>query len=130
MRYSRAMVRLLGGLVLLSACAPSYARVRYVPDDYYARRIDLYDYSPDYYGDWRYYYRDWSPVVVYEYDGFYYPRRFRGTRAVEVYRDRSGYFLPPRDRDWSRADRRFDSRRRPTHSDYARARRHDGRPRH
>jgi hypothetical protein len=39
-----------------------------------------------------------------------------------VYRNRSGYFLPPRDRDWSRAERRFDPRRRPTERDYRQAR--------
>lgn len=129
MGYSRRMVQWLGGLALLSGCVPSYASVRY-DDGYYSRRyVDLYDYSPDYYGDWRYNYRNWSPVVVYEYDGRYYPRRFRGSREVEVYRNRSGYFLPPRDRDWDRADRRFDQRRRPNQSDYSRARRHDERPR-
>jgi hypothetical protein len=130
MGYSRKLVRWLGGLALLSGCVPSYASVRYDDGYYYPRRyVDIYDYSPDYYGDWRYNYRSWSPVVVYEYDGRYYPRGFRGAREVEVYRNRSGYFLPPRDRDWNRADRRFDQRRRPNESDYNRARRRDERPR-
>jgi len=121
MGYTGKMVRWLGGLALLSGCVPSYASVRY-DDGYYSRRyVDLYDYSPDYYGDWRYNYRSWSPVIVYESGGRYYPRSFRGAREVQVYRNRSGYFLPPRDRDWDRADRRFDDRRRPNDSDYRRA---------
>src|SRR5262245_56574317 len=119
---SRKMVQLLGSLALLSGCLPSYARVDYGPGYYSRRYVDLYDYDPYYYGDWRYNYRRWSPVVIYEYDGRYYPYRYRGGRAVQVYRNRNGYFLPPRDRDWNRADRRFDTRRRPNESDYQRAR--------
>jgi len=121
MRYSK-VISYVGAAALLSACAPGYAGYRYGPDYYGSRRyVDLYDYSSDYYGDWRYNYRSWSPVVVYEYGGRYYPSRFRGAREVQVYRHRSGYFLPPRDRDWNRADRRFDQRRRPNESDYRRA---------
>lgn len=129
MNTSRKIGRLLGGLLLLSACVPSYARVDYGPDYYDRRWVDLYAYDPDYYGDWRYNYRSWSPVVIYEYDGRYYPHRLRGSRAVQVYRNRSGYFLPPRDRDWDRSDRRFDTRRRPNDSDYQRARPREGRRR-
>jgi len=113
-----------GALLVLSACAPAYrsgyGRVDYVR---YGPGIDLYGYSPDVYGDWRYNYQRWSPVVIYEYDGSYYPNRFRRARPVEVYRGPSGYFLPPRDRDWARMDRRFDSRRLPNRRDYERARR-------
>ncbi len=128
MRFSAQLTRLLGGLVLLSSCYPSYAEVGYAPEPY-RRVVEIYDYSPDYYGDWRYYYRGWSPAYLYEYRGSYYPQRFSGARRVQVYRNRSGYFLPPRDRDWSRTDRRFDTRYRPNNSDYGRARRHDSRPR-
>jgi hypothetical protein len=122
------LVGWLGSVVMLSACVPSYASVGYGPDDYYGRDyygrrvVEIYDYSPGYYGDWRYNYRRWSPVVIYEYRGRYYPNRLRGARPLQVYRNRSGYFLPPRDRDWSRADRRFDPRRRPTDRDYRQAR--------
>ena len=116
------LVGWLGSVVVLSACAPSYASVGYGPDYYGPRVVEIYDYSPDYYGDWRYNYRRWSPVVIYEYGGRYYPNRFRGARPLQVYRNRSGFFLPPRDREWSRVDRRFDSRRRPTEWDYRRAR--------
>lgn len=127
MKFSK-LVGWLGSAALLSACVPSYAEVGYAPRDYYGRRVvEVYDYSPDYYGDWRYNYRRWSPAVIYEYNGRYYPNRFRGGRPLQVYRNRSGYFLPPRDRDWDRADRRFDSRRRPTQDDYRRARPRDRR---
>jgi hypothetical protein len=129
MNNLRNIGRLLGGLLLLSGCVPSYARVDYGAEYSDRRWVDLYAYDPYYYGDWRYNYRSWSPVVVYEYGGRYYPDHFRGARAVQVYRDRSGYFLPPRDRDWDRADRRFDNRRRPNKSDYERARPREERPR-
>jgi len=122
MNASRTFLRLLGGLVLLAGCVPNYARVEYGPRYYDRRWVDLYAYDPYYYGDWRGNYRRWSPVVIYEYGGRYYPKRLRGSRPVQVYRNRSGYFLPPRDRDWDRADRRFDNRRRPNESDYRRAR--------
>lgn len=128
MRHSGKMIRLLGGLVLLAGCYPSYAEVGYGPR-YYGRAVEIYDYSPDYYGDWRYSYRGWSPAYLYEYRGYYYPRSFSGARRLQVYRNRSGYFLPPRDRDWSRTDRRFNSRNRPNSSDYGRALRREGRPR-
>ncbi len=119
MSYSSKLARLLAGAALLTGCMPSYARVDY--GDYYARRyVDLYDYSPGYYGDRRYYDR-WTPAIVYEYRGRYYPYRLRGARALQVYRYRSGYFLPPRYRDWDRIDRRYDVRHRPNNSDYRRA---------
>ena len=122
MTASRTVLRGLVGLVLLAGCIPSYAEVGYGPRYYSRRYIDLYAYDPYYDGYWRDNYRRWSPVVIYEYGGRYYPNRLRGARPVQVYRNRSGYFLPPRDRDWDRADRRFDNRRRPNASDYQRAR--------
>ena len=121
MTHFRKLLGWVGALVVGTACVPSYASVRYGPDYYGRRYVEIYDYSPYYYGDWRYNYRRWSPVVIYEYRGRYYPNRFRGARAVQVYRNRSSYFLPPRDRGWERADRRFDNRRRPNEADYRRA---------
>ena len=116
----RKLIPWLASATILTACAPGYARVSY--GGYYDRSyVDLYDYSPGYYGDWRYNYSRWSPVVIYEYRGRYYPDRVRGARPLQVYRDRSGYFLPPRDREWNRVDRRFDRRQRPSRSDYRRA---------
>lgn len=120
MTNPRKLIPWLASAAILSACVPSYARLDY--GDYYGRRyVDLYDYSPGYYGDWRYNYSSWSPVVIYEYRGRYYPSPMRGARPLQVYRDRSGYFLPPRDRDWNRVERRFDPRQRPNRSDYRRA---------
>ena len=120
MWYSSKLLPLLASAAILTACAPSYASVGY--GDYYGPRyVDLYHYSPGYYGDWRYSYPRWIPVIIYEYRGRYYPYRLRGARPLQVYRYRSGYFLPPHYRDWNRIDRRFDPRRRPRDSDYRRA---------
>ena len=117
----------LGGLLLTSACEPgAYSTTSVTVGARFGAPIDLYYYSPDYYGDWRMGYRDWSPVVIYEYNGAYYPRNVRGARAVTVYRSSSGYFLPPRNQDWARSDKRFNNKRRPNDADYRRARPHPG----
>jgi hypothetical protein len=113
----------LGSLVLLSACGRGYGRTGVEVTAQVGPGIDLYGYSADQYGDWRASYRQWSPTVVYEVNGQYYPGNVRGGRPVQVYRSQSGYFLPPRDQDWARTDRRFDRRRVPTEADYGRARR-------
>ena len=112
----------LGGLLVASACAPGYGTTTVEVGARFGQPIELYGYSPDYFGDWRINYRQWTPVVIYEYNGVYYPRNVRGARAVMVYRSPSGYFLPPHDRDWARTDRRFNNKRRPTDADYGRAR--------
>ena len=80
--------------------------------------IEIYGYSARQYGDWRASYRQWTPVVVYEVNGQYYPTNVRGARQVQVYRSQGGYFLPPRDQDWARTDKRFKNKRRPTDADY------------
>jgi hypothetical protein len=122
MRATRGfMVSAISGLVLLTSCAPSYqsgvgVTARYGPG------IEFYDYSPRAFGDWRTSYRQWQPVVVYEYQGSYYGRNIRGARPVQIYRSPTGYFLPPRDQDWARTDRRFNDKKRPTDADYRRAR--------
>src|ERR1043166_6678240 len=46
MNTLRKTGRLLGGLLLLSACTPSYARVDYGPDYYDRRVVDLYANDP------------------------------------------------------------------------------------
>jgi hypothetical protein len=114
----RKLIPTVAAVAILAGCYPSYASLEY---GYTGRRyVDLYDYSPGYYGEWRYYDR-WTPTIIYEYRGRYYPNRIRGARALQVYRYRSGYFLPPRQRHWERVDRRYDPRRRPHESDYRRA---------
>src|ERR1051325_4681945 len=95
MNTLRKIGQLAGGLLLLSACTPTYARVDYGPDYYDRRWVDVYAYDPYYYGDWRYHYRSWSPVVIYEYGGRYYPHHFPGSRPRPVYRDPGGGFLAP-----------------------------------
>ncbi len=126
----RSMTRLilLGGLVGVVSCGPSYRRAGFGVAAEYGAPIDVYGYYPDYFGDWRGNYQRWDPVVIYELRGNYYPQPVRGARAVAVYRSRSGYFLPPRDRAWSRTERRFDRRQMPNRRDYSRARRPRGRP--
>jgi hypothetical protein len=113
----------LGGLLLLGGCGPGYYTSTSVSASaQFGTGVDLYGYYPDVYGDWRVNYRQWSPVVLYEYNGQYYPSRVRGAREVQVYRSQSRYFLPPRDQEWARTERRFTQRRMPTDVDYGRAR--------
>lgn len=79
------------------------------------------NYAQESYGDWHTTYRHWSPVTVYSYNGNWYPRQVRGSRAVTVYRTNNQYFLPPRDQDWNNRDHRISARRRPTDDDYSHA---------
>ena len=72
-------------------------------------------YSAGRMGDWRTSLMLWTPVTVYEFEGGYYPRAVPGGRAVQIYRYRDRYFLPPDDHDWIGADRRYDYQRRPGH---------------
>ncbi len=112
----------LGALILLTACAPANNRSRPGVEARLGPPIALYDYYPDYFGNWRTGFRSWRPVTIYEYQGGYYARSMRGARPLQVYRSPSGYFLPPRDDDWRRTDRRFSSKKLPTPDDYHRAR--------
>jgi hypothetical protein len=64
-------------------------------------------------GGWQTSFTLWTPVTVYELEGQYYPRAVSGGRAVEIYRYRDRYFMPPDDRHWIGADRRYDYRLRP-----------------
>lgn len=68
-------------------------------------------------GGWRTHLMFWTPVTVYDLDGAYYARAVPGSRSVEIYRYHDRYFLPPADRAWLGADRRYDYRRRPAHDD-------------
>jgi len=111
---------LLAGALLTSACGHGYYSTEVGVGTRYGPALDLYGYSPDYWGDWRVGYRQWQPVTIYDYNGAYYTRNIRNSRPVQVYRTPRGYVLPPRDRDWN--DRRFNTRRRPSDDDYRRAR--------
>lgn len=127
MRMTKWMVLpALAGAVAMSACGPGYNGVSVGVQVQSRPGIELYGYSAQQYGDWRGNYRQWTPVVVYESNGQYYPTNVRGSRQVQVYRSQSGYFLPPQDQEWARTDRRFNNQRRPTAADYGRARPHSG----
>jgi hypothetical protein len=118
----RNALPVLGSLMLLSACAPGYGRTGVVVNAQLGPGIDLYGYSAEQHGDWHANYRQWTPAVVYEVNGQYYPNNVRGARQVQVYRSQSGYFLPPRDQEWARTEKRFDAKKAPTDADYSRAR--------
>ena len=122
MRFSKLAIPAFSAMVLLSGCGPGYSRTSVGVSAQVGPAIDIYGYDANTYGDWRVGYRQWTPTVVYEYNGTYYPNRIRGGRQVQVYRNSSGYFLPPRDQQWARTDRRFNSKRMPNDADYGRAR--------
>jgi hypothetical protein len=84
--------------------------------------IPITSYSPERLGPWKHSYRNWTPVTLYDVNGRYYRNEVRGARPVLVYLYRDQYFLPPEDREWNGADRRYDYRRRPGPEDYGRAR--------
>jgi hypothetical protein len=112
----------LGATMTMSACGPGYATTGVGVEAQYGTGIDLYGYDSGRYGDWHANYRNWAPTTVYELNGTYYPRKVRGARQVQVYHSQNGYFLPPRDQEWSKTDRRFNQKRMPNDGDYGRAR--------
>ena len=126
MKTTRQMILpAIAAAVVVVGCGPGY---RYSASADIGPGVDLYGYYPDYWGDWHSNFSLWSPAVVYEYGGRYYPTRVRNSRPVSVYQYRNQYFMPPRDNDFRNRDRRFDYRHRLTNQDYQRARpRPDGR---
>jgi len=104
----------------IAGCGPGYTSYGVTAD--FGTPVDVYGYEPDYWGDWRTNYSLWSPTVVYDYNGAYYPRQIRGSRPVEVYQYHNQYFMPPRDNAWVNTDKRFDYKHRPSGKDYQRAR--------
>ena len=119
MRVSRYLVLPLLVAVAVVGCRP-YAG--YEASASFGTGVDVYGYAPEYWGDWRTNYMQWSPTVVFEYGGRYYPTQVRGSRPVSVYQYRNQYFMPPRDNAWNRTDKRFDYKHRPNNQDYQRAR--------
>ncbi len=75
-------------------------------------------YAPEAYGDWHTSYRNWAPVTLYYYEGNWYPRQVRGSRAVTVYRSNGHYFMPPREQITGHVDRRYNVHRGPQDDDY------------
>lgn len=82
-------------------------------------------YSAERAGDWRTNYKRWTPTTVYEFNGHYYQHSAPGARAVQIYRYRDEYFMPPRDHAWEGADKRYNYKREPSDADQSRGR---GRP--
>ena len=81
--------------------------------------VVVHSYTPEVYGDWHSSYRSWTPTTRYYYDGKWYDKSVRGSRAVAVYRNRSGeVFLPPQDHDWDNKDKRYNYKRRPSDEHY------------
>jgi hypothetical protein len=113
----------LGALIALPARAP--AQVSISISARLGPAISIAAYTPEYYGDWRVSYAQWTPVTLYMLNGQYYQRSVRGARPVQVYRRGNEHFLPPQDRAWVGRDRRFNNKHRPSNDDYGRAR-----PRH
>ena len=84
--------------------------------------VGVFAYSSERMGDWHKNYRQWAPVTLYDINGHYYRNNVRGARAVLVYTYHDEYFLPPQDREWNGADKRYNYRRQPTPVDYGRVR--------
>ncbi len=115
---------LVGMMAVLPANAPAQVHVSVAIGTRLGPEIGLFAYSSTRYGNWQTAYVKWSPVIVYEYRGRYYPHSVRGARAVAVYRYRNEYFLPPHVSAWVNFDRRVDYRHRPDRDDWARGRAH------
>jgi hypothetical protein len=92
------------------------------PDRRLGNEVGVAEYSQDRAGDWRTNMRRWSPVVMYEVNGRYYPNSGAGGRPVAMYRYQNEYFLPPDDQAWVGSDRRYDYRHQPDRNDRNRAR--------
>jgi len=84
--------------------------------------IGVLGYSSDRAGEWRRSYRRWTPTTVYEFNGRYFPNSGPGTRAVQIYRYKDEYFLPPQDQAWVGYDKRFDYSHKPSDDDQRRGR--------
>ena len=115
---------LVAMMAVLPANAPAQVRVSVAVGTKLGPEIGLFAYSSRSYGNWRTAYVNWTPVIVYEYRGRYYPRFVRGARAVAVYRYRNDYFLPPHVTAWVGFDHRFDYKRGPDRVDWGRGRAH------
>ena len=83
-----------------------------------SRSVVAYSSARD--GEWRSSYMQWQPTTMYVVDGRYYEKQSRGSRAVVVYRHNEDYFLPPQDKKWVGADKRYNYKRKPRNEDYNR----------
>jgi hypothetical protein len=71
-------------------------------------------------GEWRASYKQWQPTTMYVVNGQFYDKSSRGARAVVVYHHNDDYFLPPQDKKWVGADKRYNYKRKPKDEDYNR----------
>jgi hypothetical protein len=113
---------LLGTLIALPTSGSAQTSITVRFGTRLGPEIPLTYYAPERLGPWKHSYRKWTPVTLYDVNGRYYRNEVRGARPVLVYLYRDQYFLPPEDREWNGADRRYDYNRRPGSEDYRRAR--------
>ena len=113
---------LLGAAIGLPTSASAQVNISVAFGTRLGPEIGVYSYAPERLGDWRANYRQWRPVTLYDINGRYYRSQVRGARPVLVYSYQNEYFLPPQDRAWNGADRRYNYRWQPTQDDYGRAR--------
>jgi hypothetical protein len=104
-----------------SAQVSATVRIGDPPPRAWGHEVVVAPYVSERYGDWHTSYRKWQPVTLYVMNGRYFARNVRGSRPVMVYRSHNQYFLPPQDKAWERADRRYKYDRRPNDDDYTRA---------
>jgi hypothetical protein len=83
-----------------------------------ARSVVSYSSTRD--GEWRTSYKQWQPKTMYVVNGQYYDKSSRGSRAVVVYQHNNDTFLPPQDKKWVGADKRYNYKRQPKAEDYNR----------
>lgn len=98
------------------------------PTTGYGNELAVTNYSPRVHGEWQTSYSQWQPATVYHLNGKYYPNQVSGSRSLMVYQSQGQYFLPPRDQQWTNADRRYNYSLRPTDQDYNNMQRFLGRP--
>jgi len=113
---------LLSAAIVLPTKASAQVNISVAFGSRLGPEIGVFRYAPERLGDWRANYRNWRPVTLYDINGRYYRGQVRGARPIQVYSYENEYFLPPQDRAWSGADRRYDDRRQPTQDDYGRVR--------
>lgn len=115
---------LVGALMAAPVRVPAQVQISVAVGARLGPPVAVFAYSSDRYGDWRRDYSRWTPVVIFEVNGRYYPHRVAGAREVIVYRYHDEYFMPPHDRAWIGVDRRYDYGHRPDDNDWKRAHPH------
>jgi hypothetical protein len=129
MRISNALgVLLLGAAIALPVRAPAQVSISVNLSRQLGPEISLFAYSQSNHGDWQTSYRNWTPVTIYDYNGHYYRKSVKGSRAVAVYSRNNEYFLPPQDNAWVGKDKRYNYKRQPTETDRGRAKSKDQNP--